>query len=102
MFNCIEQSKTSNIMLGRGALAMPNLANVLKYNEAPMSKASLKHLLITYSERELEGDKSYYFSSRLKQWLRYLKLQFDEAELLFQQIKTLTNKQEIIEKIYKL
>ncbi|MBO9491486.1 tRNA-dihydrouridine synthase [Endozoicomonas sp. G2_1] len=102
MFNCIEQSKTNSIMLGRGALAMPNLANVLRYNEAPMSKASLKDLLITYSERELEGDKSYYFSSRLKQWLRYLKLQFNEAELLFQRIKTLTRKQEIIEQIDKL
>ena len=102
MFNCIDQSKTNSIMLGRGALAMPNLANVLKYDEAPMSKQDLKNLLITYSERELDGDKSYYFSSRLKQWLRYLKLQFEEAECLFQQIKTLTNKQEIIEQIHRL
>jgi len=42
------------------------------------------------------GDKSYYFSSRLKQWLRYLKLHFKEAEDLFNNIKTLKAKNEIL------
>ncbi|GHF97795.1 tRNA dihydrouridine(16) synthase DusC [Thalassotalea marina] len=93
---CMLEAKTSNLMLGRGALATPNLANVLKGTEEKMSWPALCELLQHYAELELQGDKSFYFSSRLKQWLRYLKLQYPEAEQLFQQIKTLKNKQDIL------
>lgn len=93
---CIEASNTKDIMLGRGALSLPNLANTIKYDKKPMDWAELQELLLIYSELELIGDKSFYFSSRLKQWLRYLKLQYTEAEQLFQAIKRLKNKDEII------
>tara|TARA_R110000737_G_scaffold77432_5_gene108607 strand:+ start:2991 stop:3950 length:960 start_codon:yes stop_codon:yes gene_type:complete len=97
--NCIEQSQTANLMLGRGALALPNLANVIKFDEAPMPWSELNNLLKRYSELELQGDKSFYFSSRLKQWLRYLKLQYPEADRLFNAIKPLKNKDEILHHI---
>ena len=93
---CKKMSGTSNIMLGRGALALPNLASVIKKGEQPMSWQAMKTFIQTYSERELLGDKSYYFSSRLKQWLRYLRLQYPEAEQLFQDIKLMKNKDEIL------
>lgn len=93
---CMEQSKTNNLMLGRGALALPNLANVIKYNDQPMLWPELCQLLLKYSQLELQGNKSYYFSSRLKQWLRYLKLQYAEAEQLFNQIKTMKDKDSIL------
>lgn len=93
---CAKISNTSHLMLGRGALSLPNIANTIKYDTEPMDWSSLQKLLLTYSKLELNGDKSYYFSSRLKQWLRYLKLQFPQAEQLFQQIKKLNNKDEII------
>lgn len=97
--NCISQSQTPNLMLGRGALALPNLANVIKFDEAPMPWSELSNILIRYSELELQGDKSFYFSSRLKQWLRYLKLQYPQAENLFNAIKLLKNKDEILHQI---
>lgn len=97
--NCITQSQTSNIMLGRGALALPNLANVIKFDELPMPWLELSSLLKHYSHLELKGDKSFYFSSRLKQWLRYLKLQYPQANLLFNAIKLLKNKDEILHQI---
>jgi len=97
--NCISQSQTANLMLGRGALALPNLANVIKLNETPMPWSELAILLKRYSELELQGDKSFYFSSRLKQWLRYLKLQYPQAEILFNAIKLLKNKDEILHQI---
>jgi len=93
---CIKSSNTNNLMLGRGALALPNLANVIRFNEPAMTWSELCVLLKKYSELEQEGDKSYYFSSRLKQWLRYLKLHFEEAEDLFNKIKTLKAKNEIL------
>lgn len=97
--NCITESQTPNLMLGRGALALPNLANVIKFDEAPMSWSEVSGLLIHYSSLELQGDKSFYFSSRLKQWLRYLKLQYPQADSLFNAIKTLKNKDEILRQI---
>ena len=97
--NCITQSQTANLMLGRGALALPNLANVIKFNQAPMPWSALSVLLKRYSELELQGDKSFYFSSRLKQWLRYLKLQYPQAEQLFNAIKLLKNKDDILQQI---
>lgn len=97
--NCIAQSKTHNLMIGRGALAMPNLANVIRSNETPMPWLELSSLLKRYSDLELQGDKSYYFSSRLKQWLRYLKLQYPQANTLFNAIKILKNKEEILQQI---
>jgi len=99
---CIEEAKTNNLMLGRGALALPNLANVIKRGEPPMPWSTVCHLLIEYAALELKGDKSYYFSSRLKQWLRYLKLQYPQAETLFSQIKLLKNKDEILSIVNKL
>jgi tRNA-dihydrouridine synthase C len=98
-YNCMSQSQTPNLMLGRGALAMPNLANVIKLDEAPMPWHELSSLLKQYSDLELQGDKSYYFSSRLKQWLRYLKLQYPQANTLFNAIKVLKNKDEILYQI---
>ncbi|SEK37726.1 tRNA-U20a,U20b-dihydrouridine synthase [Colwellia chukchiensis] len=96
---CIKQSQTANLMLGRGALALPNLANVIKFNQVPMPWTELAALLKRYSALELQGDKSFYFSSRLKQWLRYLRLQYPQAQALFDAIKLLKNKTEILQQI---
>jgi len=93
---CIKEAQTNNLMLGRGALALPNLADVIKFGHQPMPWSTVCNLLREYAELELIGDKSYYFSSRLKQWLRYLKIQYPQAELLFSQIKLLKNKNEIL------
>lgn len=93
---CMLASQTTRLMLGRGALSMPNLANVIKKIEDKMPWPALCDLLQRYAELELQGDKSFYFSSRLKQWLRYLQRQYPEAAHLFQQIKTLKNKEEIL------
>lgn len=98
--NCIQASNTNNLMIGRGALSLPNIANTIKHEEKEMSWSDLQSLLILYSELELEGDKSFYFSSRLKQWLKYLKLQYVQAEQLFSDIKRLKNRDDILTFIY--
>ncbi|MDG1752929.1 MAG: tRNA-dihydrouridine synthase [Thalassotalea sp.] len=98
---CIKEAKTANIMLGRGALATPNLANVVKGKEEKMSWPELSLLFQHYAKLELQGDKSFYFSSRLKQWLRYLKLQYPQADALFNAIKLMKNKDDILIEIKK-
>ncbi|MEW6991344.1 tRNA-dihydrouridine synthase [Colwelliaceae bacterium 6441] len=99
---CIKEAKTANIMLGRGALAIPNLANVVKEKEDKMPWPELSLLFKHYAHLELQGDKSYYFSSRLKQWLRYLKLQYPQAEVLFNAIKLMKSKDDILKEIDKV
>ncbi|WDE00887.1 tRNA-dihydrouridine synthase [Thalassomonas actiniarum] len=92
---CMKQAKTNKLMLGRGLLARPNLANVIKLNEQPMTWPQLCDLLHRYSDLELQGEKSFYYSSRMKQWLRYLKLNYPQAQAFFEQIKTMKCKTQI-------
>ena len=55
----------------------------------------VQKLLLTYTELETYGDKSKYFPNRIKQWLRYLKLQYVEADELFNDIRTLKTAESI-------
>lgn len=98
---CMQETNTDLLMLGRGALATPNLANVIKYDDKKMPFETVKSLLIRYSSLD-HNNHSFYFSSRLKQWLKYLKLQYPEATLLFDKIKTLSDKETIIEQIQNI
>ena len=97
--NCQQQSDCENIMLGRGALAMPNLAQVIKNTEQHMPWEQVKALLVRYSGYELFGDKGKYYPNRVKQWLGYLKRQYPEAEALFMRIRALKNADEILQQI---
>ena len=73
---CQEMSGCNDVMIGRGALAMPNLARHIRDNEPPMSWPELAQLLIDYSGYEIYGDKGRYYPNRLKQWCGYLKRQY--------------------------
>jgi tRNA-dihydrouridine synthase C len=97
--NCQQQSDCENIMLGRGALAMPNLAQVIKNTEQHMPWEQVKALLVRYSGYELFGDKGKYYPNRVKQWLGYLKRQYPEAEALFMRIRALKSADEILQQI---
>lgn len=95
--NCQHQSGCSNIMLGRGVLAMPNLALVVRGQAEPMPWSAVQALLIQYSGFEVYGNKGKYFPNRLKQWLGYLKRQYPQANALFGQIRTLQCSAQIID-----
>ncbi|WP_448550009.1 tRNA-dihydrouridine synthase [Thalassotalea fusca] len=97
--NCFQQSNCTSLMIGRGALSLPNITHVIKNNHAPYNDKDLFRLLLSYSDKELKGDKSFYFSSRLKQWLRYLSRNYPSAQNLFDDIKRLKDKNEIVEQI---
>ena len=93
---CQEMSGCNDVMIGRGALAMPNLARHIRDNEAPMSWPELAQLLIDYSGYEIYGDKGRYYPNRLKQWCGYLKRQYPQAEVLFDNIRRLQKADEIV------
>ncbi len=93
---CREQSTSPDIMLGRGALAQPNLAMRIKHGGAALPWPEVLALLMRYSEFEIAGDKGLYYSNRIKQWFSYLKLQYPEAEQLFAQLRLLRKSSDIV------
>lgn len=94
--NCQIVSNCDSLMLGRGALAIPNLAQVIKGKQVLMEWEQVLQLLIQYSGFEILGDKGQYFPNRLKQWLGYLKIHYPQAECLFSQVRSLKQADEII------
>lgn len=93
---CREVSKCQDIMVGRGALMMPNIALAI-INQAPtMPWQAVQALLLDYTRYETYGEKSKYYPNRIKQWLKYLKIQYNEADILFQEIRTLKTAEAII------
>lgn len=94
---CKAQSDCQDLMIGRGALALPNLARCIRYGEAPMPWAQVADLLIQYSGYEIYGDKGRYYPNRIKQWCGYLRKQYTEAALLFNDIRRLTDAQQIVD-----
>ncbi|MCO6523817.1 MAG: tRNA dihydrouridine(16) synthase DusC [Candidatus Schmidhempelia sp.] len=97
---CIEQSHCQDIMLGRGILALPNLANMIRYNHPPLPWDKTVDLLLNYAQSKLENElvknRPFYHSARIKQWLTYLKTAYPEAMTLLQQIRLLKSQSEMI------
>lgn len=93
---CREQSQCNDIMLGRGALALPNLAQTISKGAAVMPWPQVLQLLMHYSEFEISGDKGQYYANRIKQWFSYLKLQYPEANALFSQLRVLRKSADIL------
>lgn len=93
---CQADSECDDIMIGRGALSMPNLAHVVKGKSEPMLWSDVLKLLLNYSECEIKGDKGRYFPNRIKQWLRYLTRQYQEAQQLYVSLRVLKNTPDIV------
>ena len=96
---CLEVSGCEDLMIGRGALSLPNLAQCIKTGGQPMTWADVTDWLVEYSGYEIFGDKGRYYPNRIKQWFGYLKNQYTEAEIVFDQIRRLRDSDSIVEVI---
>ncbi|MGY6324549.1 tRNA dihydrouridine(16) synthase DusC [Proteus mirabilis] len=99
---CLETTGCDAIMLGRGALNIPNLSRVVKYNEPRMAWLDVVKLLQKYVQLEKKGDTGMYHVARIKQWLGYLRKEYDEATSLFVEIRQLQTSKEIAKTIQSL
>ncbi|XKM14160.1 tRNA dihydrouridine(16) synthase DusC [Orbaceae bacterium ac157xtp] len=98
--NCLTQSGTDSIMLARGILNTPNLADMI-YNQNEklawqQTFAMLQNYANSTSLTDLQIAKPYYHSARIKQWLSYLKQTYPQASELLAYIRTLKTQSEII------
>lgn len=86
--NCQNVTACSALMIGRGALNIPNLSRVVKFNQPKMSWHEVLQLLFQYVNLENKHDSGFYHVARIKQWLHYLDKEYPEAKALFQILKT--------------
>lgn len=93
---CQVQSHCDNLMLGRGALALPNLAQSIKFNDPAMPWEACLALMVKYSGYEMYGKKGRYYPNRIKQWFNYLKRQYPEADTMFMDIRRLKDAKSIV------
>ncbi|WP_203569996.1 MULTISPECIES: tRNA dihydrouridine synthase [Deefgea] len=91
---CQLISNCDDIMLGRGIVANPGLALEAKQGRA-IAWQQLQPLFVTFWQQVLIHCYPKYQAGRLKQWLNYLRKHHPEAEVLFQQIKTLNQPEQI-------
>ncbi|MFC0322662.1 tRNA dihydrouridine(16) synthase DusC [Gallibacterium melopsittaci] len=87
---CLAITGCEDLMVARGALQIPNLSNVIKYQEEPIAWSTIIAILADYSRVENQWDSGFYHLARIKQWLRFLLKYYAEAEVLFEKIKGCT------------
>ncbi|MBE8167166.1 MAG: tRNA dihydrouridine(16) synthase DusC [Shewanella sp.] len=93
---CIEVTGCTDIMVGRGAISLPNLAEVIKTDKLAFTWPQTLDLMLSYTEREITGQKLPYFPSRIKQWFSYLNRQYPEAKELFRELRIFKTTEEIV------
>lgn len=85
---CVETTACNALMIGRGALNVPNLSRVVKFNQPKMAWTEVMQLLYRYVQMENKADTGFYHVARIKQWLRYLDKEYPQAVELFEILKT--------------
>lgn len=93
--DCLAATGCDAVMIGRGALNVPNLSRVVKYNAPPMPWPEVVALLQKYTRLEKQGDTGLYHVARIKQWLGYLRQEYAESQAVFEQVRTLKTSAEI-------
>ncbi len=97
----LADSGCEHLMLGRGALARPDLARAIRAATEPsgapwkpMPWVEVAQQVQTFFQHQ-DSSIRRYVGNRTKQWLGYLRKQYPEAELLFQAVKRSTDVGEI-------
>lgn len=98
-----SESGCLDLMLGRGALACPDLARAIRQQHNGQALQSMSWPMVVeeladFFETSDQPDPKY-IGNRTKQWLSYLRLQYPAADLLFQRIKRLRTVPEILAEI---
>ncbi|WP_396588864.1 tRNA dihydrouridine synthase [Bermanella sp. R86510] len=89
--NCQIASGCEHIMIGRGAVANPNLAAIIRGKPAESDELNWHvrlHDLVWMLDQLINDGAAKHAHGRIKQWFSFLKLTYHQAQPLFEQIKT--------------
>ena len=100
--DCMAATGCDSVMIGRGALNVPNLSRVIKQNVPKMPWPEVMLLLKKYVRLEKQGDTGLYHVARIKQWLGYLRKEYAEASEVFCEIRALKTSADIARAIERL
>ena len=96
-----QQTKCDQVMIGRGALMRPDLAMQIKAyeNGLPVRQADwqtiLSYLLSFFVRCQQQPHPGKYPVARVKQWLNMLQKTYPEAQVLFADIRTKTQEDDV-------
>ena len=93
---CMEVTGCDNIMIGRGAISLPNLGACIKLGNKPYTWEDTLNLLLSYTQKQVDNKKSDYLPGRIKQWFTYLNRQYPEADALFRELRVFKTADEIV------
>lgn len=93
--DCLQVTGCDALMLGRGALNIPNLGSVVKHQKERICWSDVLDVLIRYVQMDNPHDSGYYHLARVKQWFSYLRKEYEEAESLFSTIRTAKDQREL-------
>lgn len=96
---CKEITGCDDLMMGRGALNIPNLSYVIKHNAEKMPWDKVMIMLRQYAQMDNIHDSGFYHVARIKQWLHYLKKEYENATALFSYIKACHDADELRDKL---
>jgi tRNA-dihydrouridine synthase C len=98
---CREISGCEDIMIGRGAIANPALALLIRgERNATLSWVEMQQLLQTFWHSVERHVNTRYRNGRIKQWLRYLARDYAQAQQQFDCIRRLTHPEEITQALF--
>ncbi|MDY3123466.1 MAG: tRNA dihydrouridine(16) synthase DusC [[Actinobacillus] rossii] len=97
---CREVTVCEDLMMGRGALNIPNLSLVIKHNVPQMDWHDVMNILRKYAQMENIHDSGFYHVARIKQWLHYLKKEYENATALFAHIKACHDADDLRKKLF--
>jgi len=91
---CKAASDCDQIMIGRGAVAQPDLARWITAHEqgqyyTPLPWQAIAPLLHSMLDLMAADGEAHYSVPRVKQWLAFLKLTYPQANLFFEETKRL-------------
>ncbi|AKJ43804.1 Probable tRNA-dihydrouridine synthase [Pragia fontium] len=92
---CLEITGCDALMLGRGGLNIPNLGSVVKHQQEKMPWEDVLELLKKYVQTENPYDTGFYNIARTKQWLGYLKKEYQQASELFTVVRASNNAKQL-------
>lgn len=92
---CAKITGCEALMLGRGALNVPNLGSVVKHNQIPLTWHKVLVILQQYVQVDNPNDTGCYHVARIKQWLNYLRKEYVEASELFLKIRAISDSKQL-------
>ena len=99
----LDQSGCSDLMLGRGAMAFPDLAAMIEKklngtSQHPMGWGDVLDLVVDYLKNS-KNTHPMFVSNRAKQWLVFLQMRYPEAKQTFQLIKRLKRASDVFDSL---